>query len=59
MYLKDENKSVYIHAEDKIVITRITNPITGKTLFSVKNEPGSAGFVTNNVVIDGVKFVCE
>lgn len=58
MYLKDDGR-VYVHAEDEIVITRATNPITGKTLFLVRNQSRFEGFITDNIVIDGVKLVCE
>lgn len=64
MNIQESKKSMSLRNTDKIVIRKVINPITKKYSFSVVNENTEGVvtiemFITDDVIIDGVKFVCE
>jgi hypothetical protein len=63
MEIKSEVKTMSISLGDRIVITKIQNPVTGKESFLVKNEVQDDVwaqrnvFITDDIIIDGIKYV--
>jgi hypothetical protein len=56
MEIQESNKTLSINNFDRIIITSVKKPITGKYSFLVLNEKSNHALVTDNISIDGTKL---